>query len=265
VYAGVVMRAVADWSARQYLEFEDERTRPARDLLAQVPLASPRRVVDVGCGPGNSTALLIARYPEARVVGVDVSSEMLRHARERVPAADFVLADVAAWSPPAGTELLFGNTVFHWVPDHPAVLARLLATLPPGGVLAVQMPDNADEPALALMRTVAARGPWAETLAPAGAARAALRRPGDYYDLLRPEATRVEVWRTIYHHALPGPEAIVAWFAGSSLRPFLARLEGAARDDFAAAYAAEIARAYPRRCDGMVRLPFPRLFIVATR
>src|SRR5919197_4645193 len=115
-----------DWSARQYLKFEDERTRPPRDLLAQVPLQSPRRIFDLGCGPGNSTELLIGRYPQAEVVGLDSSPDMLRQARERLPACTFVAGDLATWRPPEHTDLLFGNAVFQWVPDHTAVLRRLL-------------------------------------------------------------------------------------------------------------------------------------------
>ena len=165
-----------DWNARQYLKFEDERTRPPRDLLAQVPLESPRRVIDLGCGPGNSTELLIARFPEAEVWGVDSSLEMLRQARERLPGRNFVEADLAGWSPPERTDLLFANAVFQWVPDHPVVLRRLLAALSAGGVLAVQMPDNTEEPALALMREVAERGLWAALLARSAAARRRLCR-----------------------------------------------------------------------------------------
>jgi trans-aconitate 2-methyltransferase len=255
----------SDWSARQYLKFEDERTRPPRDLLAQVPIQSPRRVVDLGCGPGNSTELLIARYPQAEVVGLDSSPDMLRQARERLPAGAFLEADIASWRPPEQTDLLFANAVFQWVPDHPAVLRRLLEALPGGGVLAVQMPDNTDEPALALMREVAARGPWAGDLALAAAARDDLPRPADYYDLLRPVCSRLDIWHTVYNHVMGSHEAVVEWFRGSALRPFLSALADDMRPRFIADYTERVAKAYPARFDGKVLLRFPRLFIVATR
>src|SRR6266511_1077322 len=156
-----------DWSARQYLKFEDERTRPPRDLLAQVPLKSARRVIDLGGGPGNST-------------------DMLRQARTRLPNCEFAQAALADWSPPERTDLLFANAVCQWVPDPPAVLRRLLAALSVGAVLAVQMPDNTEEPALALMREVAAGGPWGAQLALTAAARDDLPTPAAYYDLLSP-------------------------------------------------------------------------------
>jgi trans-aconitate 2-methyltransferase len=254
-----------DWNARQYLKFEDERTRPPRDLLAQVPLQSPRRVFDLGCGPANSTELLVERYPQAEVIGVDSSPDMLRQARERLPRCVFVEADLASWRPPERTDLLFANAVFQWVPDHPAVLRRLLEALPRGGVLAVQMPDNTTEPALALMREVAARGPWAAALAHAAAARNDLPTPADYYDLLRPLSTHIDIWHTVYNHVMAGPAAVVDWFSGSGLRPFLLPLDDDMRRAFVADYTARIAQAYPARFDGKTLLRFPRLFIVAIR
>jgi trans-aconitate 2-methyltransferase len=254
-----------DWSARQYLKFEDERTRPPRDLLAQVPLPEPRRVIDLGCGPGNSTELLIERYPRAEVIGLDSSPDMLRQARERLPKRTFAQADLASWNPQDRTDLLFANAVFQWVPDHPAVLQRLLRALPEGGVLAVQMPDNTNEPALLLMEEVASSGPWAATLAAANAARNDLPSPGGYYDLLRPHCSHLDIWHTVYNHVMAGPEGVVEWFKGSALRPFLAPLDGDMRDGFVAAYTAQIARAYPACFDGKVLLRFPRLFIVAVR
>jgi trans-aconitate 2-methyltransferase len=253
------------WNARQYLKFEDERTRPPRDLLAQVPLQSARRVFDLGCGPANSTELLIERFPDAEVIGLDSSPAMLAQARERLPKAKFEQADLTRWTPPVATDLLFGNAVFQWVPDHEAVLARLLQSLSEGAVLAVQMPDNTDEPCLALMREVASKGPWAATLEKANAARAELPRPGDYYDLLRPLCTQIDNWHTVYNHVMAGPEGIVEWFKGSALRPFLSALDAGQQKGYLAEYGAGVARAYPARVDGKVLLRFPRVFIVATR
>src|ERR1700753_750145 len=156
---------MADWSAEQYLKFEDERTRPSRDLLAQIPLADARKVVDIGCGPGNSTELLAERWPNADVIGIDTSADMLRQARDRLPRQTFVEANVAHWVPPDGTDVLFGNAIFQWVPGHLKQLQRLLGTLKPGGALAVQIPDSLDEPAHVLMREVAQLEPWREQLA----------------------------------------------------------------------------------------------------
>ena len=254
-----------DWSARQYLKFEDERTRPPRDLIAQVPLERAQRVVDLGCGPGNSTELLVERFPDAEVIGIDSSPDMLRQARERLPRSTFVEANLATWMPKERIDLLFGNAVFQWVPDHTAVLTRLLRALPAGGVLAVQMPDNTSEPALVLMQDVARAGPYAGHPALENAARGDLPKPESYYDLLRPLCSRLDIWHTAYNHVMAGPEAIVEWFKGSALRPFLDALDAKARNAFVADYTAKIARAYPARFDGKVVLRFPRLFIVAVR
>ena len=259
-------RAAEDWSAAQYLKFEDERTRPSRDLLAQVPLDAPRRVVDLGCGPGNSTELLIERFRGAEVIGVDSSPDMLRQARERLPPYHFIEADLSTWTPEPGTDLLFGNAVFHWVPDHPNVLKRLLQALGPGGVLAVQMPDNANEPAFTALDKVVASGSWAAAIAQTkGRQRKQLLAPEGYYDLFRPLCSRIDVWHIYYNHLIDDHAGVVEWFKGSGLRPLLAPLDADMREAFLSRYTEEISRAYPRRCDGKVMLRFPRLFIVAVR
>ena len=253
-----------DWSARQYLKFEDERTRPPRDLLAQVPLQHPRLAVDLGCGPGNSTELLIERFPQSEIVGLDSSPDMLRKARERLPKCKFVDADIAAWTPDEHTDLLFANAAFQWVPDHPRVLRRLLEALPAGGVLAVQMPDNTREPANALQRHVAESGPWARALQAANP-RADLLPTDAYYDLLKPACAQIDIWHSVYNHVMATPQAIVEWFKGSSLQPYLSPLDAAAREQFLAIYAEKVAAAYKPRADGKVLRKFPRLFIVAVR
>ena len=254
-----------DWSARQYLKFEDERTRPPRDLLAQMPLEAPRRVIDLGCGPGNSTELLIARYPKAEVIGLDSSPDMLRQARARLPDCAFVEGDLSTWSPPQGTDVLFANAVFQWVPDHPAVLRRLLEALPAGGALAVQMPDNMDEPSHILMREVAHQEPFRKQLAEAAQLRDVLPKPGTYYDALRPLCSRLEIWHTVYNHVLDNAEAIVEWVKGTGLRPFVDPLDPPQRKTFLAEYTARVAASYLPQADGKVLLRFPRIFIVAVR
>lgn len=257
------MSAAADWSPAIYLKFEDERTRPARDLLAQVPLTAARKIIDMGCGPGNSTELLVERFPDAEVIGLDSSPAMLAEARGRVPRARFGLADANDWVPEPDVDLVFANAIYQWLPEHRAALVRVLAALRPGGVLAVQMPDNLAEPTHRLMREVAAAGPWAAKLADAG--RQPLPPPLAYYDALQPFAARVDIWHSIYNHVLADAAAIVEWVKSTGLRPFLDPLDQAGRAALLAAYLREIARAYPPASDGRVLLRFPRLFIVAQR
>jgi trans-aconitate 2-methyltransferase len=257
------MNVVADWSPSTYLKFEDERTRAAIDLLARVPLDTAGRIVDVGCGPGNSTELLVQRYPGADVLGIDNSPAMLAEARQRLPAARFESADAASWLPDADVDLVFANATYQWVPGHLAQLPRVLAALKPGAVLAVQMPDNLAEPTHRLMMEVAKDGPWAARLAQA--ARAPLPAADAYYDALAPLTSRFDIWRTAYQHPLADAGAIVEFVRATGLRPFLDALGEEERPAFVADYRTRIAAAYPPRADGRVLLAFPRLFFVAVR
>lgn len=256
---------MADWSAGQYLKFEDERTRPVADLLARVPLAAPGRIVDLGCGPGNSTEALAARYPGAALAGLDSSPAMLAAARRRLPGVPFEEADLASWSPDGPVDLLFANAVFQWVPDHLAVLTRLVGALPAGGVLAVQMPDNRAEPTHRTMDEVARAGPWAAAIAAAGIGREDLPPAGAYYDAFVAAGAAVDLWRTTYHHVLADVAAIVEWVKGTGLRPYLDPLDEPARAGYLAAYAEALAAHYPPQVDGRVLLRFPRLFMVAVK
>lgn len=253
-----------DWSATQYLRFEAERSRPARDLLAGVPAdLAVRRGVDLGCGPGNSTELLVARWPDAEIVGLDTSADMLAAARARLPSVRFEQADIAAWADPGPFDLVFANAVLQWLPDHARLYPALMARLAPGGALAVQVPDNLDEPSHRLMREIAAEPPWRDRLAGAAAARAPRHDAAWYFRLLAPRARRLDIWRTTYFHPLAGPSAVVEWLKGTGLRPFLAPLGERERAAFLARYEEALADAYPVEADGTLLLPFPRLFLVA--
>jgi trans-aconitate 2-methyltransferase len=257
--------ALNDWNAAQYLKFEDERTRPAADLLGRVPLRVAQNCVDVGCGPGNSTELLQRRFPAARVCGLDSSAAMIARARERLPGIQFDRADLRTWEPDERFDLIFANAVLQWLPDHPALLSSLVSFLTSGGCLAVQMPDNRNEPSHRLMDHVASDGRWAEALSSASAARTTIGSAEDYYGWLEGAGCVVDVWRTTYVHPLDGPAAIVEWFKGTGLKPYLDPLSERDRAEYLAAYEVEIARAYQPQRDGKVLLRFPRLFFVAQR
>lgn len=256
-----------DWSAARYSVFERERSRPALDLLHVLPDAAAGRVIDLGCGPGNSTALLRARFPDAVLSGLDSSPDMLEAARKRLPDVAFFQDDIAAWARNEGAhhDLVFSNAALQWLPDHAALLPALLRRLAPGGTLAVQMPDNLGEPSHVLMRAIAADPRWADRLSDAVAARADRHGVAWYDALLRAHGAEVDAWRTTYHHRLAdGAAGIVRWLESTGLRPFLAALDDETRPLFLAEYEAALRHAYPAAPDGSVLLPFPRLFLVAT-
>lgn len=259
------------WSARQYLAFEEERTRPVRDLLAAVPEGPARTAVDIGCGPGNSTEALAARFPQAEVRGFDSSPDMIDAARRRLPTLRFDLLDLESFidaggcGPSGPIDVLLANAVLQWVPDHARLFPALVRKLVPGGSLAVQVPDNLGERAQVLMREIAADGPWRGKLAAAERARVPIEQAAWYHRLLRAHCVRVDVWRTTYYHPLAGARQIVEWFKGTGLRPFLDPLDPQERNEYLERYTERIAEAYPAANGGEVLLPFPRLFIVATR
>jgi trans-aconitate 2-methyltransferase len=252
------------WHPERYLAFDDHRTRPAADLLARVPLRAPERVVDLGCGPGNSTALLALRWPQAAVVGVDNAATMLAKARESGIAAQWLEADVATWTPDAPVDLIFSNAALQWLPGHQTLLPRLLRHLRPGGVLAVQMPRNFQAASHVMLREVAAQQPWAPRLA--GVLRTEpVASPEWYHDLLAPQAAALEIWQTEYLQVLEGEDPVLRWTEATALRPVLQALDEVESAAFRQAYAVRLREAYPRRPDGTTLFPFLRLFIVATR
>ena len=256
---------MTDWSPSQYLIFADERTRAARDLLAQVPLQEPKLIYDLGCGPGNSTELLVAAYPKARVLGVDSSPEMLKKARAALPKVEFVEADLAAWQSPSDTDLMFSNATFQWVPNHLEVLQTILRDMKTGAALAVQMPDNLNELSHVAMCDAALNAPSLDKMQNAARAREALPLPNTYYAALKPLCRQFDIWHTIYYHPLDGVAGIVEWLKGTGLRPFLGPLTADEQKDYLARYATLLAKHYPVQADGKVLLRFPRLFMVAAK
>jgi trans-aconitate 2-methyltransferase len=258
--------ASPSWDAAQYLRFAGERMRPALDLLQRIPAElTPRRAIDLGCGTGEITLVLKARWPEADVVGLDSAAAMLEKARALAGGVAWVQADIADWSPAQPFDLIFSNAALQWLDGHEALFERLMHALAPGGVLAVQMPRNFAAPSHRLMRETAADGPWRDRLKPLLRIEPVL--PAErYYDLLAPLAAELELWETEYLHVLEGETPVLDWVKGTGLRPLLDALTDAdERAAFTARYQERLARAYSRRSDGRTLFPFRRLFLVAKR
>ncbi|HJV91571.1 MAG TPA: methyltransferase domain-containing protein [Holophagaceae bacterium] len=252
------------WDPGLYLRFSDLRLRPAVELLARVDLEAPSRLVDLGCGTGTSTGLLRARWPEADLEGVDSSAEMLEAAAAGEPRTRWTQADLATWSAPAPADLIFANASLQWVGDHEHLLPRLVDQLTPGGVLAVQMPANHAEPSHALIREVAAAGPWRHRFHGFEPWHPPLP-PRRLHELLAPRAARLDQWDTVYQQVMDGPAAILAWVRATALRPYLDRLEPEARATFEGEYLARLTEAYPELEGGHTPFPFRRRFLVLKR
>jgi trans-aconitate 2-methyltransferase len=252
------------WNPESYLAFADHRLRPALDLIARIPLEVPRHIVDLGCGPGNVTARIAARWPDAVVTGIDSDPRMLARARADHPAIRFVAGDAAAWRPERPVELVFANAVLQWLDDHATLLPRLMAGVAEGGVLAVQMPRNFTAPSLIAIREAAQTGPWRVRLAPL-LRHDPVAAPTVYYHLLTSIARHVDIWESEYLHVLTGEAPVLAWTRATVLAPLLAALDESERPAFETACQARLAAAYPPEPDGRTLFPFRRLFLVAVR
>jgi trans-aconitate 2-methyltransferase len=245
------------------MKFGGERTRAAADLLARVPLSAPRHVVDLGCGPGNSTALIALRYPNADILGVDSDEAMLKQARTAHVNARFVAGDFETWTPREAPDLIYANAALHWAADPLGVASRLFQALAPGGALALQAPQNFDKPSHVEMRAAAQDGSWAAKLA--GAFQPLLLTSQDYARALAPLDAELDAWSTAYLHILEGEDAVLKWISGSALRPYFARLDADERAGFEANLADRLKCAYPPEADGRTYFPFHRVFVIASR
>lgn len=266
-YARSFASKTSDWSTAQYLKFEKERTRPSRDLLAQVPLADAEHVVDLGCGPGNSTQVLRDRYPLAKIEGVDSSPAMLEKARKILPDINFYQEDLTTYRAPQTADLLFSNAVFQWLPadERLPTIRRLMQTQAAGSLFAFQVPDNFTEPSHFEMRATAENGPWADTLKQLSPSRGLMPTAQAIYDAIKPICSEVDLWHSHYYHVLEDHEAVVEWVKGTGLRPFLDPLPTEQQEGFLKEYLDRIRKVYPSSADGSVILKYPRLFMVAVR
>jgi trans-aconitate 2-methyltransferase len=251
------------WDPKTYLAFGAERTRPAADLLSRVPLEQPRRVADLGCGPGNSTALLRARWPQAEIDAIDFAPEMLADARKSGVDARFIEADIAEWTPEGSYDVIYSNAALQWLGNHQVLMPRLLSFIRPGGVLAVQVPRNFEERCHVLIRQAVSDPRWRDELKDVRDWWNVLE-PEAYFDLLHPGAKSIDLWETRYFHVLKGKDPVFHWMMGTGLRPFAAALKSPLKDAFLEHYCGLLADAYPPRPGGRTIHRFLRLFFVVS-
>ena len=244
---------------------QQHRMRAAVDLLNRIPDSKPRRIADLGCGPGHVTALLARRFCDAKIVGVDDSEEMLERAKARLPEIQLDKSDIGRWNPTEPFDLIFSNLTLQNWPRLRPFLPRLLSLLEDGGRLAVQIPNNLHEPNRVLVRMLAADGPWAKKLLPIAKSRPFNETVEGLYSRLIPHCSSLEIWETTFVYPLDGVPAVMEWMEATSLEPFLRPLEGAARRNFLARCAAELTNAYPVQPDGKVLVHYPKMFILARR
>ena len=255
---------MSDWNSDQYLKFADERTQPAVDLVNRITVDAPRRILDVGCGPGNSTGVLARRFPNAYILGIDNSANMIDKAKHDCPNLNFMLCDVGSELDKLDKhfDIVFSNACIQWIPDHRQLIGNMMGLLADGGVLAVQMPYNLDEPVHKAIRNVSSSRKWAEKFTLPRVFHQL--KQDEYYDLLSDISTGFFIWQTTYFHTMKSHDDIVEWYRGTGLRPYLSTLSEDDRAAFERDFYTQIFEAYPARKNGGIIFRFPRLFFTAT-
>jgi trans-aconitate 2-methyltransferase len=255
----------APWMPESYLKFGDERTRPAIDLATRIRRDAPVSVIDLGCGPGNSTRVLRQRWPKAHVLGLDSSPEMIERARAESPDHEWVVGSIEDWSPQESFDVVFSNAALQWARHHGPLVRRLLSTVAPGGAFAFQIPSADYALVRTLIHQIASEAAWAKRMA-GPLAELTLESPEFYYDQLAPIARAVDVWETTYLHVMASHSAIVEWISSTGLRPFLNALESAEeRQSFTDRLLRRVGESYQIRANGRVLFPFKRTFVIAYR
>jgi len=252
------------WKPVQYLKFENERLRPALDLLAQINMAKPKIIKDLGCGTGNITKIMKDRWPDAQITGIDSSEAMLTQAKKVSRDITWEIADLNTWEAAETTDIIFSNATYHWLDNHDILFPKLMKSLNPDGILAIQMPNNFQAATHLCIAQVIRKGDWKLKLEGFLREQPVLT-PDEYFGILANFSGSINMWETSYQHLLFGDNPVVEWTKGSALRPFLEKLDAANQDKFLDKYTELINHAYPQNNKGVTIMPFKRLFILATK
>ncbi|MHB1154346.1 MAG: methyltransferase domain-containing protein [Eubacteriales bacterium] len=257
---------MTDWNAKQYLLFKNQRTQPAADLLSRINIENPRKIIDVGCGPGNSTIILKEKFPNAFISGIDNSENMIAAAKEKYPDLDFFVCDANTGLSGLGSEyeLVFSNACIQWLPDHHKLLREMMKLLKKGGILAVQIPINQREPIHKIICEVSGRDQWAAYFS--NAQYFYRLAESEYFDILAEISTEFSAWTTTYYHQLKSHNDIMEWYRSTGLRPYLNALPGGQeKSEFEQNVFSEVVKQYPAQKNGSIIFPFPRFFFTAIK
>ncbi|MEI6578822.1 MAG: methyltransferase domain-containing protein [Eubacteriales bacterium] len=250
-----------EWNANQYLKFKNQRTQPAIDLVSRISVEHPKKVIDLGCGPGNSTGVLAERFKDASILGVDNSADMIATAKENYPHLDFSICDIGGDLSALGKDfnIVFSNACIQWVPDHRHLIKNLLGLVGNGGVLAIQIPFNFNEPIHRIIDEVAAGNVYLPEKRPYH-----VLTTGEYFDIFSEISNNFDIWEVAYNHVLDSHRDILEWYRGTGMRPYLSALPKDEQPLFEQAVLSRIVRSYPVQKNGKVIFRFPRLFMTAS-
>lgn len=255
---------MVDWNSTQYLKFKNERTQPAIDLANRIVIDNPQKIIDIGCGPGNSTQILLKRFPNAYILGIDSSMNMIETAKRNHPNLDFKLIDASKdlSTLPKDFDIVFSNACIQWIPNHNDLLKNMIDLVKPNGNLAVQTPMNHKEPIHKIIGEVSTSEKWKSQFMETRIFYNL--EQGEYFDLLAEISSHFSMWETTYFHTLKSHSDIMEWYRGTGLRPYLSVLPEEKRNDFEQDILACVVKAYPKQKNGNIIFRFPRLFLIAT-
>jgi trans-aconitate 2-methyltransferase len=254
-----------EWDPDQYLQFKRERTQPSIDLVARIPMDDPKTIIDIGCGPGNSTQILLKRWPHADIVGLDKSEKMIERARRDYPDQKWIVGDASAPDAGQSFDIVFSNAALHWIPQHALLLQRLFGLLQENGILAVQVPANQASPLYQAILRVSEAGAWSAFTK--GREASLTHHSADYYyDQLALYSNEISIWETIYYHIMKSHQELIDWYRSTAMKPFLDSLPtDSDREEFENEILIECRNAYPPQRDGKILYPFKRLFFTARK
>lgn len=253
------------WSSEQYNKFIKERTQPSIDLVEKINTENPKNIIDIGCGPGNSTKILSDRFPNAHIIGADNSSDMIENAKSSYPDCEFILFDANKDFDTMNRkyDIVFSNACIQWIPNHHVLLKNMIDVLNDGGTLAIQTPMNYHEPIHIIISELVNSKKWKDKIKKPRIFHNLT--PSAYFDLLSEISTDFSMWETVYYHKMPSHTSIMDWYKGTGLRPYLAVLNKTDAADFESDVYNEVVKAYPKQSSGEIIFRFPRLFFTAIK